>query len=351
MHLPKSIVKEIATHTTQESSRFALGAIQLERTETGRPLAVATDGRRLAVCTWAEPSAEKRDASRWPAGGPAADLPGWSALVDTKSLVAAGKNAPTRGPGANALALEEIATDKPLVVRAGATSAAVPQVDGRFPKWRDIFPAQNKPGTVTICLRPDHLADACRLLATVSNGTDSGVCLTIDITTEGSPVIVSAKAIDGAGAVAIMPLCRQGGKPGEWREDMAAGPAWLPGNARAVAPAAEPEPELIPLEIDPIEESAPEPAAPAAEPERLAEAVASGPRFTAYRVRRQPQSAAAAAAAAWAGSPTDEPEPVAEAAEDYQPEPAAVAVAEPEPADDLPSWLRVPAAIARRPAR
>ena len=55
MLIPRSLAK-LVSHTDKQSSRYALAGIQIQRESDGNPVAVATDGRRLAAIRWAEPN-------------------------------------------------------------------------------------------------------------------------------------------------------------------------------------------------------------------------------------------------------------------------------------------------------
>ena len=63
MLIPKWLFgAKITKLADSEASRYALAGVKLERSkETGRPIAVTTDGRRMLAVTW-----EERDASEHP---------------------------------------------------------------------------------------------------------------------------------------------------------------------------------------------------------------------------------------------------------------------------------------------
>ena len=51
MKIPRNLAS-IASHCEEESSRYALGAIKIEKEENGCSHAVATDGRRMIHVQW-----------------------------------------------------------------------------------------------------------------------------------------------------------------------------------------------------------------------------------------------------------------------------------------------------------
>lgn len=136
------IAKAVAPATDNESSRFALGGIKLE-TEAGRVLAIGTDGRRLHVVK--APSIQPVEG-----GLDVIALPfSFSGFV--KAVRAIGREVlGLRGRRlddaleASAVEIRRSASGHMIELRwsAGGVTVAVQgrEIEGRFPKWRDVFP-------------------------------------------------------------------------------------------------------------------------------------------------------------------------------------------------------------------
>jgi len=141
MLLPQNLAT-LAKITDTTSTRYALGAVHLERDAKGKPWAVVTDGCRLLATTWTEDKHED-----YPAGTmDLTPVPGFETLIPRKSWEEGFKLPPKKCPKAvvcNLVLDEKSANGK---VTIGATdmeterrlSITVPE--GRFPKWRDIEP-------------------------------------------------------------------------------------------------------------------------------------------------------------------------------------------------------------------
>ena len=170
MLIPRSVLATLPTHADIESSRYALGVLLIERAEDGRPRAVATDGRRMAVIEWTEP-----ETSGDPEGLPYL-LPIDAAVTAAKAMkprLAALKKRPNlafvpfeqNGEGTGKLAPTN---------GQDTADVAAPPVDGRFPAWRDVIPETGpETGYVSVRLDPRYLAEAAQLLNQVACSEDS----------------------------------------------------------------------------------------------------------------------------------------------------------------------------------
>lgn len=128
-----ALIRRTVFATDDDSSRYALGGVNLEADES-RLIAVGTDGRRLATC----------DAVATAIGG--------HVMPDGKSIV------PSR---AAKLVERAIGTSQEEIVRVTAslndvvfeTSQCVIYsriVDGRYPNWRQVFPKTEMPSTIRV---------------------------------------------------------------------------------------------------------------------------------------------------------------------------------------------------------
>jgi DNA polymerase-3 subunit beta len=140
--LVRELVRRTVFATDNESSRYALGGVLVELTPAG-VIAVGTDGRRLATME-----------------GPAKSQGG--APPDVQPIV------PARAmqlierclAAADAPVLVAARTAEILVKTAGTTISAR-LVEGRFPRWRDVFPE-----------RPEAVRQAAIVTSEQSKGVD-----------------------------------------------------------------------------------------------------------------------------------------------------------------------------------
>jgi hypothetical protein len=233
MLTPRTVF-DIHKITDAESSRYSLGGVRFERDEAGRPLAVATDGRRLMVLGWQEP-----DAANYPltAADSSARLPAGSGLLipandcreAAKFKVGAGllKSKPFLGCSV----IDESAADgQPVKIAASnlekSVCDVVKQIEGRYPKWRDIVTPAVGEAVHSITVSADMLIEIlevagkhCRL----SDGT-AQVVLSLDaVEPSNRQLTITAANADGTTAYGVlMPVCDGSTKTKH------AGAAWLP---------------------------------------------------------------------------------------------------------------------------
>lgn len=139
------IDKEIVPATDSESSRYALGGVRLEcepptaGERYGRTNAIGTDGRRLHALTISGSACVANDS---PSSGGVALIP--AGVV--RRVARAIKTTTPRGLSAESVAVSILGDASGQFVsiswRIGETEfcVAAKQVEGRFPKWRDVFP-------------------------------------------------------------------------------------------------------------------------------------------------------------------------------------------------------------------
>jgi DNA polymerase-3 subunit beta len=140
-----ALARQTVPATDTESSRYALGGVLLER-GGGELAAVATDGRRLV-------------ALRWPADGEAT-----SAILPARAVTVISRAAAAEVGGTVCLTR----TPAEVIAVAGDVTVRARLVDGRFPKWRDVFPKrQGKTYQVT----PAKLLAAVRQASIVTSET------------------------------------------------------------------------------------------------------------------------------------------------------------------------------------
>jgi len=175
----------ITPATDNESSRYALGGILLERRDGERLVrAVGTDGRRLHVLTVDDGGSDK---------GPLAAIVYPSAIrlfrkaVQTMAAAIVGKGgaaAAARCDGASVgvrtRAYPSGSTEVEFSWRAGDCHVRVVTraIEGRFPRWRDVFPAEAFEPAPTMIPMPagrEQIVAAARVTSEQSKGIQFAV--------------------------------------------------------------------------------------------------------------------------------------------------------------------------------
>ncbi|HRE99628.1 MAG TPA: DNA polymerase III subunit beta [Pirellulaceae bacterium] len=156
----KRMLRRTVFATDNESSRFALGGVLLEF-GSGELVAVATDGRRLAKMSGA---AEK-------VGEPTTET---MTIVPTAAISLLEKSLPDDDSPVH---LAPRSND--ILVRCGRTVLYSRLVEGRFPRWRDVFPGEGA-DAVRITLPVDALISAIRQSVVVADQESRGVDFAFD---------------------------------------------------------------------------------------------------------------------------------------------------------------------------
>ena len=210
-----------------ESSRYALGAVKIERDDnTGEPLAIATDGRRMVVLGWKERDAATMPDGLLPEGFDASPMPAgdngqYSALIPVDACKKAARfkvHARTvkARPILDNVTIDERATNGkvPMSHSNGETceQLAPPQIEGRFPRWRDVCPSFQESRSFAVDAK--YLAELAELIAKHAHAAASEpsrrVVLTFNVGEEGhnSPLVITAADDEtgNRGYGVIMPL-------------------------------------------------------------------------------------------------------------------------------------------------
>ncbi len=151
----REIVRRTVFATENESSRYALGGVLLELSETGI-IAVGTDGRRLAKQEGPAESVGER-----PAEGLTPIVPARAMQLIEKALIDNEEN------------IQLAARDNDILVRSGQTTIYSRLVEGHFPKWRDVFPPRDDVTKIELTVGPFHAA--VRQAAIVTSSDRRGV--------------------------------------------------------------------------------------------------------------------------------------------------------------------------------
>ncbi|HEX5103060.1 MAG TPA: DNA polymerase III subunit beta, partial [Pirellulaceae bacterium] len=188
--IPARLFKEIIARTEfatdMESSRYALGGVLIEL-EANKITAVGTDGRRLAKME-----------------GPAEAVAGHK-TGDSMTII--------RSPSMRLIgrALSESDTEVHLAARGNDVLLRTPRstfysrlVEGRFPRWRDVFPARRDAARIDMTVGP--LLSALRQASVVLSQESRGIDFTLG---DGTLTLSGATAEAGQSRVE-MPIAYDG---------------------------------------------------------------------------------------------------------------------------------------------
>jgi DNA polymerase-3 subunit beta len=181
----RELVRRTIFATDNESSRYALGGVLLELGED-QIIGVGTDGRRLARQQ-----------------GPAKAVGGHETrdrtIVPTRSMQLV-----ERALADNEGEIEIAARDNDLLVRSERATIYTRLVEGRFPKWRDVFPRMEQMTRIELTVGPFH--SAVRQAAIVTDENHRGVDFTF---AEGKLILLARSAETGESRVE-MPIAYEG---------------------------------------------------------------------------------------------------------------------------------------------
>ncbi len=207
----------VAACSDSESSRYALGGALIERIGDDVCCAVACDGRILAYTQWKEDQETPR--------GELDKI----ILSEQTCKKAARLSAPTKkvrdlglDSTANFVTLDEPSLNGTARI-SGIAPGKDPQtieeqtIEGRFPNWRGVFPAQDSEKETTIVLDPVLLTRLLSAVATAGGVIDGARGVAVTFRDPKSPVTVGYVSKDGTTRAAgvIMPLEPKGKRGGE----------------------------------------------------------------------------------------------------------------------------------------
>ena len=136
----REIVRRTVFATDTESSRYALGGVLIEL-EPKKIIAVGTDGRRLA----------KQE-------GPAESINEHETGDTTTIIPSRAMQLLERALADNEANIHLAARDNDVLVRSGQATIYSRLVEGRYPKWRDVFPRQEDVTKIEMTVGPFHAA-------------------------------------------------------------------------------------------------------------------------------------------------------------------------------------------------
>jgi DNA polymerase-3 subunit beta len=170
--LLRELIKRTIFATDNESSRYALGGVLLEMGEN-RITGVGTDGRRLA----------KMEVPATSVGG---HQSGDSMTIIPSKAMQLLERALTDGDAEIQLA----ARANEVLVRSPRVTIYSRLVEGRFPKWRDVFPQRTNAVKIELTVGPLH--SAVRQAAIVTSEESRGV----DFNFEAGTLVLSGRAAE-----------------------------------------------------------------------------------------------------------------------------------------------------------
>jgi len=182
----RELIRRTIFATDNESSRYALGGVKLELTDD-KMTAVATDGRRLA---------KMEGPSMAVGGSPAEDA---SIIVPSRAMQL----------------LERVLTDADAEIQLAAHTNEIlvksPRatiysrlLEGRFPRWRDVFPGGESATKIDMPVGP--LLSAVRQAAIVTSEESRGV----DFTFAAGNLVLAGKAAEVGTARVELPISYDG---------------------------------------------------------------------------------------------------------------------------------------------
>lgn len=182
----REIVRRTAFATDPESSRYALGGVLIELAEQ-QLVAVGTDGRRLA----------RQEGPAQSCGGHGTGEQ--STIIPTRAMQLLER---ILGDGDENIQFS--ARENDVLVRSGRAMIYSRLVEGRFPRWRDVFPRREDAVRIELSVGPFYAA--VRQAAIVTSEQHRGVEFTFG---EGKAVLAGHGAEHGEAHVE-MPVAYDG---------------------------------------------------------------------------------------------------------------------------------------------
>jgi len=184
--LARELVRRTVFATDNESSRYALGGVLVELSG-GSVIAVGTDGRRLA---------KMQGPATTTGGEPSAGEP----IVPARAMQLV-----ERCLGSAELPVHVAVHSSEVLVRCGATTVSARLVEGRFPRWRDVFP--ERPEAIRVNLVVGPLLASVRQAAIVTSDQSKGV----DFSFESGQLVLSGRSAESGESRIELPIDHDGG--------------------------------------------------------------------------------------------------------------------------------------------
>ena len=183
--LVRELVRRTVFATDNESSRYALGGVLVELGDK-EVTAVGTDGRRLA----------KMQGPAVATGGGAAEA---APIVPARAMqlverCLSGADVPVR----------VAVRPSEILFHSGSTTISSRLVEGRFPRWRDVFPS--RPDAIRVNLVAGPLLAAVRQAAIVTSEHSKGV----DFTFEPGQLVLTGRSAESGESRIELPIDHTG---------------------------------------------------------------------------------------------------------------------------------------------
>ncbi len=182
----REVIRRTVYATDNESSRYALGGVLLELSATGLT-AVATDGRRLA----------RQEGPAQSVGGHVSN--DHMTIIPTRAMQLI-----ERALADNEENIQLAARDNDVLVRSGGATIYSRLVEGRYPKWRDVFPRRE--GMVKVELSVGPFYAAVRQAQIVTSEDRRGV----DFTFGGGKVVLAGHGAELGESHVELPIAYDG---------------------------------------------------------------------------------------------------------------------------------------------
>ena len=183
--LVRELVRRTVFATDSESSRYALGGVLVEMAP-GAVIAVGTDGRRLARM---QGPAESKE------GGIGEAQP----IVPARAMQLV-----ERCLGGADQPVQLAVRGNEILVKTGGTTISARLVDGRFPRWRDVFP--DRPDAMRVQLVAGPLLAAVRQAAIVTSEQSKGV----DFSFEPGQLVLTGRSAESGESRVELPIDHSG---------------------------------------------------------------------------------------------------------------------------------------------
>ena len=186
--LVRELVRRTVFSTDNESSRYALGGVLLEfaaqsaQPAAGSVIAVGTDGRRLAKM---EGPVAAKD------GSPSDAQP----IVPARAMQLI-----ERCLGDASVPVHVAVRANEILVKTGTTTISARLVEGRFPRWRDVFP--DRPDAMRVKIVAGPLLAAVRQAAIVTSEQSKGV----DFAFEPGQLVLAGRSAESGESRIELPI-------------------------------------------------------------------------------------------------------------------------------------------------
>jgi len=182
----REVIRRTVYATDNESSRYALGGVLIEFSANGLT-AVATDGRRLAR-------------QEGPAKSVGGHVSGDSmTIIPTRAMQLL-----ERALGDNEENIQVAARENDVLVRSAGATVYTRLVEGRYPKWRDVFPRREGMVKIELSVGPFHAA--VRQAAIVTSDERRGVNFTFG----GGKIVLAGHGAELGESHVEMPIAYDG---------------------------------------------------------------------------------------------------------------------------------------------